>query len=88
MKYERYDQETAYQTGKAADHLYALCYKLDNLISKIDELIDLERSAAQRNAMMLSMQEEMFEDYKKVKEQAHVKLQGDMEGNHATAHTA
>lgn len=95
MKYERYDQETAYQTGETAVYVQEMCHLTRTLLDKVDaklfRLVELNDYVAEKlrdfvdmEREMLEMQKEMFEDYKKTKEHAYVKLQGGTEGNHAS----
>lgn len=100
MKYERYDQETAYQTGETAVYVQEMCHITRTLLDKVDKvdaklvrLVELNDYIAEKlrdfvdmEREMLEMQKEMFEDYKKVKEQAHVKLQGDYVSAHDPDH--
>lgn len=88
FEFDRYDQEAAYRLvliERAMEHISS---QLTDLLKKVGELVALEGEGAWRNEKMLEMQTEMFEDYKKAKDRAHVKLQGDMEGDHASTHTA
>lgn len=79
MKYKRYDQEAAYQAGEIAQSVQHLCIRVDYIAGQIEKLVAIEQE-------LLEMQKEMFEDYKKVRERAHVKLQGDYVSAHDPDH--
>lgn len=70
MNFASYGAETVYNLEELVKSVQHLCRRMDSLVEIEQEL--------------LGMQREMFEDYRKAKDRAHVKLQGDTEGNHAT----